>query len=135
MKDTVINDFLPRIERHLIMNTSFIADLGLFHGSGIDWGIEYLLQNGLMESNSDEVLSEIDRKIMGQVIRRMKVFVPGCSSFPVIIRKGVVNSPCQNQDEQPFDEMYLADWVAAVKSIEIPDDKQILCSLLRTRQE
>jgi len=31
---------------------------------GIGWGIEYLVQNGLMEGNTDEILEDIDKKIM-----------------------------------------------------------------------
>lgn len=31
--------------------------------AGIGWGIEYLVQNGFAEGNTDEVLEEIDNKI------------------------------------------------------------------------
>jgi lantibiotic modifying enzyme len=31
---------------------------------GIGWGIEYLVQNGLMAGNTDEILEDIDKKIM-----------------------------------------------------------------------
>lgn len=31
---------------------------------GIGWGIEYLVQNGFMKGNTDEILSDIDRRIM-----------------------------------------------------------------------
>ena len=31
---------------------------------GIGWGIEYLVQQGFMEGNTDEILADIDRKVM-----------------------------------------------------------------------
>lgn len=96
---------------YLTINSSFLGDLGLFHGRmgivlffahyarvtqnkqyedfaeilldeiyeeihwdlpinlenglcGIGWGIEYLVQNGFMEGNTDEILADIDRKVL-----------------------------------------------------------------------
>ena len=104
-------DILKRISNHLILNTGFIDNLGLYNGKmgiiiflchyaryindnsyndfagilieqiyeeihdkmyfdmedglcGIGWGIEYLIQNKFMEGNSQEILQEIDAKIM-----------------------------------------------------------------------
>lgn len=31
---------------------------------GIGWGIEYLVQQGFMEGDTDEILADIDRKVM-----------------------------------------------------------------------
>lgn len=102
---------LQQIANHLIINSSFLTDLGLFHGkmgivlffynysrytdnsvyeefagelldetldeihdyigvdlenglSGIGWGILYLLQNHFIAGNPDDILEDIDRKIM-----------------------------------------------------------------------
>lgn len=96
---------------YLTINSSFLGDLGLFHGRmgivlffahyarvtqnkqyedfaeilldeiyeeihwdlpinlenglcGIGWGIEYLVQNGFMKGNTDEILADIDRKVL-----------------------------------------------------------------------
>ena len=96
---------------YLTINSSFLGDLGLFHGRmgivlffahyarvtqnkqyedfaeilldeiyeeihwdlpinlenglcGIGWGIEYLVQHGFMEGNTDEILADLDRKVM-----------------------------------------------------------------------
>ena len=112
------NVFLDRIANHLIMNSSFEKDLGLYHGKmgiviffahyakytkkeiyndfasrfleeiytdihndtpinmqnglcGIGWSIEYLLQKNLLEGDSNEILSDIDKKIMERDPLRM----------------------------------------------------------------
>lgn len=45
------------------------------HGlCGIGWGIEYLIQNQFIAGNSDEILEDIDRKIMEKDIRRISDF-------------------------------------------------------------
>jgi hypothetical protein len=76
---------------------------------GIGWGIEYLLQNGFMEGDSDEVLSDIDKKIMERDIRRITDmdFRTGLAGISCYIQKRI-NSPCRSRMEKPFDELYLA---------------------------
>lgn len=105
------NTILQQIANHLIINSSFLTDLSLYHGkmgivlffynyarytqnsiyeefagelldeifeeihdyigvdfenglSGIGWGILYLFQNQYADGNPDDILEEIDRKIM-----------------------------------------------------------------------
>ncbi|WP_279136533.1 lanthionine synthetase LanC family protein [Parabacteroides johnsonii] len=109
---------LKQIADHLIVNSSFLPNLGLYHGrmgivlffvnyarytdnylyqeyaeyllddiledlhsdialdfenglSGIGWGILYLLKAHFMEGDPDEVLSDIDRKIMEVSLSRV----------------------------------------------------------------
>lgn len=110
METTFQNQYKQALA-YLTINSSFVADLGLFHGRmgivlffahygraiqdkryedfagdlldeiyeeihvdmpvnlenglcGIGWGIEYLVQQGFMEGNTDEILADIDRKVM-----------------------------------------------------------------------
>ena len=149
---------LERIANHLIINSSFLDDLGLFHGKmgiviffyhysrytnnpiyeefagelldevyedihrgmsfdfenglcGIGWGIEYLLQNGYIEGDSDEILEDIDRKIMEYDPRRITdtTFRSGFPGLSCYIRTRL-NSPCRNPDTVPFDALYLSGW-------------------------
>jgi hypothetical protein len=135
--NTLYNDFagelLDEIYEDIHTGTPVDFENGL---CGIGWGIEYLLQNGFMEGDSDDVLSEIDRKIMERDIRRITdlSFRTGLGGISCYIRKRI-NSPCRNQDARPFDEMYLSDWEAAAKSVEIPDEKQILLSITEVLPE
>lgn len=151
-------DFLYDISRHLMINASFMDDLGLYHGKmgvvlyfahfarysqkdiyndfasklldeiyaeihtdtpinfknglcGIGWGMEYLLQNGFLEGNSNEILHGIDEKIMERDPRRMqdKQFETGAEGilYYVVTR---LTSPQRPTDDIPFDPMYLQCW-------------------------
>lgn len=110
---------LERIANHILLNSSFLSDIGLLNGKiglviffshyakfckderyeefagelldelygeihtgipltfnkglyGIGWGIEYLVQRGFMEGDTDEILEDIDRKIMERDPLRME---------------------------------------------------------------
>jgi hypothetical protein len=104
---------------------------------GIGWGIEYLLQNGFMEGDSDEVLSETDKKIMERDIRRISdtSFRTGLAGISCYIQKRLA-SPCRSSRKKPFDGRYLADWKATVSSsAESWDDSRVLSSILDTAPE
>lgn len=109
---------LQKIANHLIINSSFLNNLGLFHGKmgiviffyhysrcinnpiyeefagelldeifdeihnqlpidfengylGIGWGIEYLAGQKFIDGNTNEILEDIDKKIMERDIRRI----------------------------------------------------------------
>ena len=38
---------------------------------GVGWAVEYILQNGLSEGEPDEVLEDIDKKVMERDVRRI----------------------------------------------------------------
>lgn len=40
--------------------------------SGVGWGVEYLIQNKFVDADSDELLEDIDAKIMEWDVRRIK---------------------------------------------------------------
>lgn len=149
---------LERIANHLVINSSFLDNLGLFHGKmgiaiffyhysrytnnpiyedfagelldeiyedihrgisfdfenglcGIGWGIEYLLQNKYIEGDSDEILEDIDRKIMEYDPRRITdtTFRSGFAGLSCYIRTRL-NSLCRNPNTLPFDALYLSEW-------------------------
>jgi hypothetical protein len=164
---------LNRIKRHLIINTSFLSDLGLFHGkmgialffahyykytnnnlynnfiyelmeevyteinnelpiglesglSGIGWGLAYLLQNKFVEGNPDEILYEIDKKIMEKDVRRMtdKSLRTGLNGiFCYVYKRLYMLSGSSNI---PFDATYLDDLEFATNDFILPNDQEIL---------
>jgi hypothetical protein len=61
-------------------------------------------------------------------------FRTGLGGISCYIRKRN-DSPCRNQQNSPFDETYLSDWEAVKQLTTVPDDNQILYSLLETQPE
>jgi len=103
---------------------------------GIGWGIEYLLQNGFMEGNSDEILSVIDVRIMERDLRRITdpSVRTGLEGISYYISKRI-NPPSRKSGCLPFDETYLNEWNLVSRSISIPDDRVILNSIIDTHPE
>jgi lantibiotic modifying enzyme len=98
---------------------------------GIGWGIEYLLQNGFMEGDSDEILSEIDKKVMERDVRRVEDTSTrtGLAGISYYVHKRLY-STCRKLTEKPFDLTYLSDWAAVTKTIRIPSDQEILSVIM-----
>lgn len=102
--------------------------VGLASGlCGVGWGIEYLIQNGLMEGDSIEICDEIDNKIMEKDPRRMKDLslengLEGVLHYVLAHIYGAV----KGLGKMPFDEVYLADLYCALdawrKKTGIPDN-------------
>ena len=168
---------------YLTINSSFLGDLGLFHGimgivlffahyarvtqnkqyedfaeilldeiyeeihwdlpinlenglCGIGWGIEYLVQHGFMEGNTDEILADIDRKVLEIDPLRISdlSFRRGLTGiiFYVIAR---LNS-YRETDKLPFDNSYLESIQqvlnhTANESTAIKFTKRVLCHVLK----
>jgi hypothetical protein len=131
--DDFAGELLDEIYEDIHAEVSIDFENGL---CGIGWGIEYLLQNGFMEGDSDDALSEIDQKIMERDIRRMtdqslRTGLVGISCY-IQTRLG---SPCRNRETSPFDERYLSEWNAAANRLVIPDEDRILYSMLGNQPE
>lgn len=161
---------------YLTINSSFLKDLGLFHGRmgivlffahyarvtqskqyedfagilldeiyeeihwdlpinlenglcGIGWGIEYLVQHGFMEGNTDEILADIDRKVMEIDPSRISdlSFRQGAAgiAFYVIAR---LNAKRQTP-VLPFNTTYLKSLEKTLKRIEFLDKDESLLNL------
>ncbi len=112
------NELLQRITNHLIINSSFLNNLGLFHDKmgiviffyhyaryinnpiydefagelldeifeeihdklpidfengylGIGWGIEYLAEQKFISGDTNDILRDIDKKVMERDVRRI----------------------------------------------------------------
>lgn len=70
---SVYEDFADELLGEVIENISDELPINMRTGlCGIGWGIEYLIQNHFMEGDSDEILGELDEKIMERDLRRIK---------------------------------------------------------------
>ncbi len=152
----VSSDTIRRMVEHLILNSSFTSDLGLFHGKmgiviffahyarwtgnalyedfadellaeiyedihtdtpinlegglcGIGWGIEYLVQNGFMEGDTDEILEDIDRRIMERDPRRMTDLSFRTGLGGILFYATARLTASREGDRQPFDQQYIAE--------------------------
>lgn len=75
---------------------------------GIAWGIEYLVYQGFVEGNTDEILCEIDQKIMEQNLRRMSdnSFQSGLEGM---IWYALARLLSPRSGDIPFDSIYMSD--------------------------
>lgn len=58
-------ELIDEIYEEITLETSLDFENGL---AGIGWGIEYLVQNGFIEADTDEVLEEFDNKLFKQLV-------------------------------------------------------------------
>ena len=102
---------------------------------GIGWGIEYLVQHGLLEGDTDEILSDIDQKVMEINPLRMKDFslrrgLGGIACY-VLAR---LNASRQSQT-LPFDDDYLNFLQEAMSQAVFPHEDEIGFNLLESLQQ
>jgi hypothetical protein len=131
--DCFAGDLLDEIyeEIHTALPVNF--ETGLCR---IGWGIAYLLKNGFMGGDPDEILSDIDARIMEHDLRRMNdrsvhTGMEGISYY-ICAR---VNFPFRKTENLPFDETYLNEWKSIASTIYIPEDNVILDSITNTLSE
>ena len=58
--EKIADDLLDKVFSSLNLSVSTDFENGL---AGIGWGVEYLIQNGFAEGNTDEILEEVDNKV------------------------------------------------------------------------
>ena len=114
MYDDFAGEILDEIYEDIHTETPIYFSNGL---CGIAWGIEYLLQQGYMEGDSDEILSDLDEKIMRYDPRRISDFsietgLEGVAWY-VVSR---LTSP--RNGELPFDDRYLSDLKLACQNMD-----------------
>ncbi|MCC8144920.1 MAG: hypothetical protein LIO93_00450 [Bacteroidales bacterium] len=96
---------------------------------GIGWGICYLLQHGFMEGDGDEILYEMDKKIMERDIRRVEDpgIRSGLKGISYYIHK---RTQIARQENLPFTPEYLQEWNNRIsQEINIPADREILAKI------
>ncbi len=94
---------------------------------GIGWGIEYLIQNGFMEGDSDEILKESDKKVMERSPLRISDWrlYSGLGGVLVYVFCRL-NVRRELGKLSPFDEEYLSELEEAAKQmIQNPEVKGI----------
>lgn len=72
--------------------------------TGIGWGITYLLKEGFIEGDIDDILSEVDMKLMG--IDPQDEAIATDRSIYLSIRRNYIK---QNEKKQVYDSVYSED--------------------------
>lgn len=104
MYEDFAGELFDEISEDLNTELSYSLEDGL---CGIGWGVEYLVQNGFMEGDTDDILKEIDARIMmydpSRIMNRsMRKGLAGILYY-VTIR---LSSPARKSG-MPFDALYL----------------------------
>lgn len=107
--------------------------IGLEYGlCGIGWGIEYLVQNGFLEGDTDEILEDFDNRIMEYDVLRMSdlSFRQGLAgiAFYVIARLSALRGSVR----KPFDSDYLCNLGKALLAAKFLDTDECPPLLIET---
>ena len=167
---------------YLIINGSYLNDLGLFHGKmgivlffselahvnhnpiyedlassllgeiyeeihydlpinlenglcGIGWGIEYLVQHGLMEGDTDEILSDIDQKVMEINPFRIKDFSIRRGLGGIVYYVLARLNASRQSETLPFDKDYLKGLQEAILQAKFPNENEMTLNLSESLQQ
>lgn len=115
----VYEDFADELMDEILSKIHKLLPLGLGNGlCGVAWGVEFLIQNGLMEGVGVEICEDIDRKIMETDPRRI---------VDVTLERGLegvlhyvlahIKGSFRQQSALPFDETYRADLFQAIQAL------------------
>lgn len=123
-------DLLDKIISKINKGLSFTFSNGL---SGIGWGIEYLIQNKLIDGDGVEICEEMDRKIMETDPRRIEDYslengFEGLLLYIVYHLRGAIKQGAK----LPFDNTYLSDIHSVCKNINNKNASKSLNTLSET---
>lgn len=114
-------EILDEILEDMHTEMSWGFDSGL---CGIAWGIEYLLANEFISGDSDEILFEIDRKIMEKDLRRITdySFDTGLDGLACYVSLRLIG---QN-GQAAFGETFIDELKDACRAIKINDENSAI---------
>ncbi|GCB35512.1 lanthionine synthetase LanC family protein [Bacteroides faecalis] len=90
--------------------------------AGIAWGMEYLIRNNFVKADPDEVLRELDYRILERDVRRVKDFSIENGLKGIAI---YVISRCAGREYSSIFKDYIIDLVHSLQT-NIPDDTECL---------
>ena len=125
-------ELLDDVCSNLSLHSSITFSDGL---CGIGWAIEFLKKHGFIEGNTDEILEEVDRKVMERDVRRImdSDLETGLAGIAAYVRSRL-ESERMDSDYHPFDAEYLNDLNTACQKngIEWMGDAYSLTALWQT---
>ena len=119
--DKVNDEIVSEIIDDIFSTVGKISELNIPDGvCGVGWGVEYILQNQLMEGDSDEILADLDKMIFSRDIKT----ITSQADFSDIIKYAAIRltSSCGGSKNIPFPRNYLLELYQAAKHpARIPD--------------
>lgn len=125
--DDLAGKLMDEISTELHKESSISLESGL---CGIGWGIEYLVQNKFMEGNTDEILKDIDNRIMEYNPKRMNdlSFRHGLGGILAYVVARL--SSLRESGSKPFDENFLKELKESIYQIDLGEDKELPKALI-----
>ncbi len=109
LKDPVYNDFADELLDEVFEEIHDLLPIDFENGYlGIGWGIEYLLKQKFVAGNAQEILEDIDKKIMERDIRRMQDTSTN-TGLAGVLHYVIFRIHNNNSNKNLFDECYLSD--------------------------
>ncbi|MEY8707660.1 hypothetical protein AALK94_10060 [Bacteroides faecichinchillae] len=104
-------DFAGELLEDICLHLPFDLAVDFADGfCGIGWAVEYMRRQGFVEGDTNEILKEIDGKVMERDLRRTAdtSFEHGLEGIVSYVRARL-DSPRRESNELPFDTDYLED--------------------------
>lgn len=97
---------------------------------GIGWAIEYLVQNGYMEGDTDEILEDIDNRVLEYDVRRISdlSFRKGLAGIAYYVCARL--SAIRNNDTLPFDSAFLDNLKEALLNAQFTEADEVPSCLM-----
>jgi len=114
-KKALFRDFGGELIDEIYDEVHINSPLDFINGlSGIAWGIEYLIRNKYVDADPDEILEDLDNKILEWDVRRI---------MDISLENGLIGlayyiiNRCSNKDKrcQSIPEIYISDLVSSLK--------------------
>lgn len=103
-------DFADELLENICNHISFQLPVNFAHGlCGIGWGIEFLISQGFIDNETDDMLTEIDAAIMERDVRRINdmSFETGLQGIYAYVASRILTT--HKHTSVPFDSLYLSE--------------------------
>lgn len=131
MKNVLYEDLASELLDEILEELHEDWSLSLENGlCGIGWGIEYLIQHDFMEGCTDEILKDIDFRIMEWDPRRIKDLSLRKGIGGILYYVAIRLSSLRPMTCKPFDSIYLHDLLEAILQNDFSHQEDLPTNLL-----
>lgn len=116
----IADELLEELCEKIAVNANWYFSSGL---AGIGWGIEYLARNKFIDGDTNEILYNIDKKIMEYDVYRIpdRTFEKGIEGLSWYVLSRLMS---QHKVGRPFDDLYLKNMVNVCRDMTTSSENQ-----------